>query len=211
MGSLINPYCTLADVQHEASNIDLADAGGMEDMITRASRWIDDYCHRDFLYHDHRTIPLEVEPSWVAGQRIYLPWPVISLTEVTLDGIALDSNLYRIESTRSSATGVILRDKDWYAESPRDGVGTGAVKGLPTLIKLKGQFGYAQATTNPTTTPSPDLPSAIVQATAVAAAVFSGLVKREFVGLSGERTATVLREVPKGTLASISRYVRQLV
>jgi hypothetical protein len=211
MGSLINPYCTLADVQHEASNIDAADAGALEDMITRASRWIDDYCRRDFLYHDHRTDALEVEPSWVAGQRIYLPWPVISLVEVTLDGIVLDANLYRVESTRGSATGVILRDKDWYAETPRDGVGTGSLKGMPTLIKLKGQFGYAQAATNPTTTPSPDLPSVIVSATAVAAAVFSGLVKREFIGLGGERTTTVLREVPKGTLASISKYVRPLV
>lgn len=211
MGTLLNPYCTLEDVQHEASNIDPADAGDLEDQITAASRWVDEYCRRDFLYHDHRTTALEVEPSWVAGQRIYLPWPIISLTEVTVDDEVVDSTLYRKESTRLSATGVIVRDRDWFPAPTRVGVGNGNVQGLPPIIRLKGQFGYAEAPTDPATTPSPDLPKAVVQAAAVAAAVFSGLLKREFTNLGGERQSVTMREVPKGVLAALGPYRRALV
>jgi hypothetical protein len=196
-----NPYCRLADVQHEASNTDATDAGELEAEIPHASRWVDWYCRRDFYHHDHATTPLRVDESWIALNKIFLPWPKLTLTEVTVDGVVLDSSLYVALTEQFGLSSTLVRGGPWRAED-RDPLA------LPVEIMLKGTFGYAPAAVDPTTSPSPDIPPPIVKATALVAAIMCGKVVRESVSYGGDKQTIVLRSIPKGVLADLAQFRR---
>jgi len=83
--ALVNPYCTVAQVQAEIRNTAAAITTQLEEAINQASRWIDARLGRDFYQHDYSTTAL-VLTKWddvAFGDIIFLPFrPVISLTEV---------------------------------------------------------------------------------------------------------------------------------
>lgn len=202
--SHLNPYCRVADVQHEASNTDASDAGALEAEIPAASRWVDWYCKRDFYYHDHQTTALQVDESWFAKNRIYLPWPTLSLTEITVDGEVLDPSLYVKVKDPCGISSMIVRDGLWRDVS-------GENLSLPVEVLLKGTFGYAPAATSPASTPSPDIPSPIVKVTALVAAIMCGKVVRESVSYGGDKQTIVLRAIPKGALQELLPFRRLIV
>lgn len=214
MTALLNPYCLLRDVQAEAGNTYPDDAEDFLVEINKASRWIDQHCRRDFLFHDHATTALTVPASWCAENVIFLPWPVITLTEITVDGIALQSSSFSFENVPGETCGKIYREGNWLA---RDNYGVGLqaekVITLPLRIQMKGTFGYAPSVTTPTAVPSPDIPADISQACAVIAAVRSGKLKREISlpGGGGAREAVTVRNVPKDTMATLARYRRGII
>ena len=204
--TLLNPYCTLRDAQAEAGNTNSDDARDLLHEINKASRWIDEHCHRDFLFHNHAATPLVVHESWCAGNVIYLPWPVITLTEVKVGGVVLASAEYRTSLRPGSATAKIERNGSWLPGPSSSLALTTESLAMAPLIELRGTFGFAPADTAPTSTPSPNLPATIVQACAAIAAIRSGLVKREVTGLSGQREAITVRSVPKAILESLGTY-----
>lgn len=198
---LLNPYCTLKAAQIEAGNSDGEAAPDFLVEINKASRWLDEHCQRDFLFHDHTTTSLVVQEAWCAGNVIFLPWPVITLTEIKVAGAVLDPGSYRHSRRPQSATEKILRSGNWL-----DSTEPGASSALPPLIELKGTFGFAPAATNPTSTPSPDIPASISQACAAIAAIRSGNVRREITGPGGTREAITVRNVPQSILDSLKPY-----
>jgi hypothetical protein len=223
---LVKPYCTLEDVQRETQNKDTDDVPDFIEAINQASRFIDDYCRRDFLFHDHTTEPLSVIPSWCASNVIYLPWPVLTVTEVSIsDGrgnvAVLSPDRYVIENAPRTSTGKIIKDGRWKQGDVYDASGLIPQKviKLPSRIQIKGTFGYApfEDTTPPTPNfdanswPSPSIPMQIRIAAAVIAGVRSGKARREWTDVTGTRQSTTVKTVPKDTMDSLNRYRVQLV
>lgn len=220
---LVNPYCTLDDVQKELQNNDADEVPSLLTAINQASRAIDWYCGRDFMYHDHTTTPLTVLNIWCSANIIYLPWPVIELSEVTVaDGFGVPAILpvsdYGFIRNPLSPTGQVIRSGRWLAGDLYSDSGLLSLRtyGMPRQITLKGKFGYALAvdpaapSTTPgfsaTAVPSPNIPMDISIACTVIASVRSGKARRDLVDFSGNRTSQTLRTVPKDVMAMVMRY-----
>lgn len=204
--TLLHPYCTLRDAQAEAGNTNADDARDLLQEINKASRWLDEYCHRDFLFHDHTAAPLVVHESWCAGNVLYLPWPVLTLTEIKIGGVVLAPAEYRWSLRPGSATAKIERNGTWLPAPSSSVALAGEAITMAPLIELRGTFGFAPASTAPESTPSPSIPATITQACAAIAAIRSGLVKREITGFGGQREAITVRSVPKAILESLGKY-----
>lgn len=199
--NLENPYCTLREAQTEAGTSDPASAQELIVEINKASRWIEEHCNRDFLYHDHATSPLVVDESWCAGNVIYFPWPVLTLTEIAVGGAVLSASEYRVSIRPRSVTAKIERNGAWLPVAE-----PGAELTMQPRITLKGTFGFLPAATNPSSTPAPTIPATITQACAVIAAIRSGQVRREINVPGGGREAVTVRAVPKPVMESLGTY-----
>jgi hypothetical protein len=188
--SLINPYCTVEQVQKELKNTSLDVVAEIERAINEASRWIDRHLERDFLFHDYSTAPL-VFAKWskeVIDEVIYLPWPIIALTAVTVGGTAYAENVdYYVPTERNGERRTVLSlAGNWPVGMPPD-----------DTIELTGTFGYAQADT---ATPPTGLPDEISKAAAMIAAAFSNHNKLELVAVDGSKQTVIDKQVPKTAL-----------
>ena len=96
MITLVNPYCTRAEVQAELKNADTAQAvlDDIDSAINGAARWIDNYLHRTFYTLDYRTTAktYHQHSREVIGDMVVLPGPVTSLSEVKLGADVLVEN-----------------------------------------------------------------------------------------------------------------------
>lgn len=90
MATLYKPYCSLEDVVQAAGNSEPEVSDIFIESINLASRRIDEICGRDFWSHDHLTDPYIVPRRRVIGNVVILPFEIISLTEVKLDGVEID-------------------------------------------------------------------------------------------------------------------------
>jgi hypothetical protein len=221
---LLRPYCTLADVQRETQNTDPDDVESFKQAINQASRWIDWYCRRDFYYHDHSTGALSVEENWTAGAKIFLPWPVITLTQVQTQDVfgsstVLPAESYRVQPSILTACGVIVSDTRWVRP---DVFTTGGLlpqrsNAMAAMIQLTGTFGYAPVMTSggspviDTTKASVDIPMEISTACAVIAAVRSGKSKKEIIDYSGQKQSATVKAIPRDVMEMIGRYRRPIV
>lgn len=85
--TLVNPYVSLEELKRELSikATDAAADDSLLDAINAASRWVDHYTDRDFLFHDYSAAALvfdEFDDSVVAD-HLFLPYrPAISVTEL---------------------------------------------------------------------------------------------------------------------------------
>lgn len=206
---LINPYCSVADVQAELKNHNTAFGSDVaSDVITlainRASRWVDDYKARDYFLHDHSSTVLTIT-LWDAitmENRLYLPFPnIITLTEVVEGGITLTLNtdfIYEYDRKRREVIALIRLggslvsfltsenmspDPRWMIGEPPSGV-----------VTLKGKFGYDQATSAAVPT---GIPQEIQWATIQVAAAFTGHNRKEVVGVDGTKESIIDRSIPK--------------
>jgi hypothetical protein len=229
--TLLFPYCTLKEVQIETQNTEPADATDFVLAINSVSRWIDRACKRDFLFHDHHETPLRVPLSWCAGNTIYLPWPVLTLSTCTVsaDGVPgepLDAADYAFENTPLSSTGKVHRSGRWnnYDLWSHAGVVIRRVSALPRVITLTGTFGYPSRSTTAAPVglvpgvvtvhsdePAPDLPADIRQACVQIAAIRSGKMRKEIIDLSGSRQSVTLRTLPRECADVLDRYRIALV
>jgi hypothetical protein len=200
--TLLNPYCTLSDAQAEAGTTDDASADELIVEINKASRWIDEHCNRDFLYHNHASSPLVVSESWCAGNVIYLPWPVLTLTEITIGTATFAATEYRVTRRPGSATSKIERNGTWLPEEKF----SASPPVMAPQITLRGTFGFTPAATNPAGNPSPEIPATIVQACAAIAAIRSGQVRKEINIPGGGREAVTVRAVPKPVMDSLGKF-----
>ena len=201
--ALKNPYCTLADVQTETANNSHEDADQFRSEINAASRFIDGYCGRDFLLHNHTITPLVAGKNWIAGNVLFLPFPVISLTKITVDGFELPSADYIFENGTPRSTAQVIKSGQWIRKRQ------GSQFALPPKIELTGMFGYVPAATDSDI--SPDLPQEIVTACRVLAAIRSGKVKREFTTPDGNRQVATVRNLPPDITASLNRFRQPVI
>jgi hypothetical protein len=197
---LLNPYCTLVEVQRECSNDDARDIDQFNEEINWASRWLDDHCRRDFLPHDHTSTPLLVKKAWIVGNVIYLPMPVRTLTGITVDGAAIAADTFVFENSNQHSKATIVGARAWDSAAGKPGFR------LPVKIELTGTFGYTPAATDPAKNPPLDIPQQIRTACRIIAAIRSGKVKREFVTPDGNRQVATARNLPPDVLKSIAPY-----
>ena len=208
---LVNPYTLVSDVQDECRNSnDVGAANKMANAINRASRYIDDYCHTDFLFHDCTTNPLEVQPDWAQGQSIFPPWPILTLTAITFlnppepyivppINYMVWTQGYFPEIQMAEAWG-----KFWarvYGEINR----VGRLDPVHR-IQLTGTFGLPADTTNPGTVPPPTLPYAIRRSCTLIAARWSGEYRKEQIGFGGERVTVVDEKIPEEATKLLQKY-----
>lgn len=171
-------YCSLGAVQRETGNSNSDNDVWFTECITGASRWIDDYCLRDFGTHDHATTAYQVPWSEVISDTLFVPWPIITLTEVKVGETVIPVADYFFEVGRRS-----IRKLDGSLWSKTDGV-----------ITLAGTFGYA----------SP--PSGVVRACVLIASAWSHEKRRERVDLNGQRTSLLDDRVPDDALTLLRRF-----
>ena len=196
---MLRPYTTINEVQRETKNSGSELNEWYGECITTASRIIDEKCHRDFWYHDHREEPFDVVVERVLGDEVFLPFPIIHLTEVRVaryDGdslITLDSEEYRFRNgSRSIKSTYKLGD---FGEYPFDGI-----------LQVKGEFGYMLDTEHPNLLPPPTIPSEVRRACTLIAANISVEKHLEQVGLDGNRVELLSTMIPTEANKLLSRW-----
>ena len=223
---LQSPYCTVEDVQRETQNRNADDVQLFIGSINSASRWIDGYCRRDFLYHDNATTALIVDERWAVFNKIYLPWPVLTLTKVESSDAfgnltAMTTTDYRV-NPQGLVNAVVEGNVCWFAPDQFSTPGLLPRKNfsMRPQVKLTGTFGYRLpvaadwgSPTGFTATgwPSPSIPSEISVACAVIAAVRSGKAKKDIIDFSGQKQSATVKVMPKEVMETLSRYRRPLL
>lgn len=183
---LSTPYCSLVDLQRELKNED-ADADELtlarhEQCINRASRAAELFCGRDWTYHNHASSALTVKQRWIILKSIYLPWPIKTLTAITIDGVTEDTDDWRFE-----VGGKEVERVGAWPEWPFDN---------QDFIQLTGTFGY----THPDLTEPPTdtaFPEAIRRAVTLIAAAWTGDYRKEVMGLEGGKESMLVTDIPK--------------
>lgn len=175
-------------------NTNSADTDWLQECINLASRRVDELCHTDFWYQDHSASALTIREEWVVKDDIYLPWPIITLTEVSVDGTVLVDQLnyrYRVGSKK-----IVYAGARWPEHKIED------------WILVKGTFGWE---ITDTTTPPTNLPTAITRATVLLAAAYSLKKRREVLNVVGEKENILDTMEPKEVRTALGRYRRMFV
>lgn len=209
--TLLNPYCTLEDVQKECENHDAEDSLVMLDAINAASRRIDSYCRRDFLWHDHSLTPFSVLDSMIVRETIYLPWPLAELSKIVIvtDGVEeiVDPKRYRASvDLQKSSTRIVLAGK-WLGAVNLDlaGMTSGSIISLPPEVRIYGCFGYA-VDGSATEVPSRSLPAGIRRACTVIAAVWSGKLRKQVQDFNGGSTTVTQKAIPQSVIDMLDDF-----
>lgn len=192
--ALVNPYCTLVQLQKEIKNEDADDDAAVlawhEDCINRAARMVDEYCQRDFLFHDHSASKLSPKERWIVGKDLFLPWPVKTLTAVELDSEVQDTDDYRFDVGER----MIHMSTAW----PFDTLDN-------TFIELTGTFGYGDGTS---TAPPDDttFPPNVTRAAILIAAALTGDHRKEHMNKEGQVQSLLTTDVPVEAKALLHRH-----
>lgn len=191
----VNPYTTLTLVKRELkfteSRTDVD--GELVNAINRASRYVDDFTSRDYFFHDQSVTPLtysDRSPE-VAGAVLSLPWPIITLTAITLGDLALVEGVdfLRVNPNANQIQGAKLYRLSGAKYRPWNI--------LPTaLLTLTGIFGYAQG--NPTNAAAVPIgiPARVANATIQIAAAMSGHNRKQIIDLNGQAQDVANNKIP---------------
>jgi hypothetical protein len=168
--------------------------------INDASRMMETFARRGFWNYEYLLAdPYVVPESDLLESKVFLPWPVITLSGVYLDGeLLVLGDDYTFENTREGGYGAVISfvssdTKAWF-DSDDDSEGD---------VELVGVFGYTLATVegeDDPTAPPVDLPSDIQRACTLIAAAISGLNQRETLNYSGDRVSLTDSRIPKDAM-----------
>ena len=191
MATLNKPYCTLAQLQEYLGNDQSSEDEWFQECINRASRIMELWCHTDFWYHDYSVTPLTIQRRWVVKDKIYLPWPIITLTRVLSEETELTNGSdYRYEVGRKR---IVYAGAIWPQDKIED------------WITVYGTFGYTiTSTTQPPTDVS--FPATLTQACVEIAGALSGENRKEVVDLSGIKQSLLDRKIPMSAQRYLNRH-----
>ncbi len=199
--ALSKPYCTVADVKSYTGDSDLG-TGTCEEAINYASRFVEQHCRRSFWYHDHSSTALTVDYRDITPDIIYLPFPIITLTEVKQEDDVLESDAYtgmsdgriRLRKNSSSIWRIIRYDKYIFNKE--------------LDITIKGTFGYTiSGTTAPPT--DADFPASVRRATVIIASAFTN--ENEETNLFGQGTPIPIKDIPEEAYKLLKEYRRSAI
>lgn len=201
--TLVDPYCTLADVQRETKNDRSELSDWFISCINRASRFVEEYCNRDFLYHQYTAdTPFVVPKERVIGDSIYLDWPIRSLTGV----YQWESDLGKTHSPTATET---LETSSYYIDNGSVRKSSGEPFGEYPLVEtwfgVSGNFGYPIAEGEDI---SSVLPAHVRRATAIIAATFSAERRMEQMSFDGSRIELTDLRIPTEVWMMLKRYRR---
>lgn len=200
--ALEDPYCSVEDVQRETGNSDEDLMFQFEDAINLASRWIEDHCQTDFLPHDHSSSAYTVSLRDTIKDTLFLPWKIITLTEVAAAGVVIPAAEYYYDA---GSRGIRIRSGSNWITKPKDtnrGDNSFAMQwqiastGYSEPITVKGTFGY--------TTP----PAAVRLACTKIASALTHEKRRERVDMNGGRTSILDERIPDDSLMLLKRFRR---
>lgn len=198
--TLDRPYCDLLDVQEITGNSESEAADTLRRAINAASRLVEDETGRGFWFYDHAETAYAVPRKCVVGEFVSLPFPVITLTAATLDGVAVDVGALYLSDQQDSTT-TLVNSTDW-----------GAIP-FTGAITLTGTFGHAlieaseeEGSPDPAQTAPPTIPASVRRATALIAAALSNEWRRERVALDGSRESMLETRIPAEALTLLRRY-----
>lgn len=197
--ALYRPYCTLEDVQRETQNVDTGEVlDKFIDCINGASRFTDEYCRRDFWFHDHSQTPILVP---VIGHSAFMHWPILELSGIQLG----TEDTILTEGYTFNASVIDLTDaRNRF----------GKLKGLVRSVKVYGKFGYQLVEADLTATPPiipeehppVNLPYSIRKATALIASAWSGEYTKDRIGIDGQRVSVSETRIPLEATKLLSMY-----
>lgn len=199
--ALSKPYCTVADVKSYTGDSELG-TGTCEEAINYASRFVEQHCRRSFWYQDHSSTAYTVDYRDITPDIIYLPWPIITLTEVKQEDSTLETDAYtgmsdgRIRLRKnSSSIWRVLRYNKYIFNSELD-------------ITIKGTFGYTvSGTTAPPT--DVDFPASVRRATVLIASAFTN--ENEESSIFGDGTPIPVKDVPEEAFKLLKEYRRSAI
>lgn len=180
--TLLNPYCTVAQVQAEIRNEDAAITTQIEAAINSASRYIDSYKGRDFHQHDYTSTDLIIDrlDACNFGEYLFLPYrPIISIASVTLTGVPMIAD-----------TDYVVKDHALISL-----IGSWAI-GYPPIdvVRVRGKFGYAQTKSSDVPV---GLPDTINRAAILIASALSGHNMKEVISVTGTKETIYDKTIPK--------------
>lgn len=184
-----------------------------KDCINAASRAVDEFTQKDFKIHDHASTALSVLRRWVIGNTIWLPWPIVTLTEVKENNIVVDPAWYYYEVGRQSIARItnslpVALGMPVVGEFSSDGDTIGAgprwtTPGGVFTLTVKGTFGYTATTTADV---PPTLPPTVRRATTLIAAAWTMWNRKEVVGMEGSRQSILDSRLPKEALLLLEKH-----
>ena len=199
--ALSKPYCTVADVKSYTGDSDLG-TGTCEEAINYASRFVEQHCRRSFWYQDHSSTAFTVDYRDITPEIIYLPWPIITLTEVKQEDSVLEADAYtgmsdgriRLRKNTKSIWRAISRNKYLFNDE--------------LDITIKGTFGYTiSGTTAPPT--DADFPASVRRATGIIASAFTD--ENEEVNIFGQGTPIPQKDIQEEAFKLLKEYRRAAI
>ena len=199
--ALSKPYCTVADVKSYTGDSDLG-TGTCEEAINYASRFVEQHCRRSFWYQDHSSTAFTVDYRDITPEIIYLPWPIITLTEVKQEDSVLEADAYtgmsdgriRLRKNSKSIRRAISRNKYLFNDA--------------LDITIKGTFGNTiSGTTAPPT--DADFPASVRRATVIIASAFTD--ENEEVNIFGQGTPIPQKDIQEEAFKLLKEYRRAAI
>lgn len=203
MALVTDGYCSLEALQRETGNSDADLVSWFEECIVSASRWVDDYCYRDFSLHDYTVNAYTIKRSEIVGDTIFLAGPLQSIAELKSGDMLIDPSLFDWEQGKRSIR--LIDGSHWISQntSRKDSLGYGmaweiARVGYTMPITIKCVFGYEEP------------PSAVQVATCRIAAAWTHEKRREKMAIDGTRTSLLDERIPEEATMLLKRF-RKLV
>jgi hypothetical protein len=198
--ALVKPYCTVADVKSYTRDNDITHL--CDDAINHASRFVDQHCRRSFWFQDYTSSAFIVDYRDITPDIIYLPWPIINLTEVKQEDSVLETDSYtgmsdgRIRLRKNSLSPWRIISRNTYQFNDE------------LDIAIKGTFGYT-ITSNDQPPTDPNFPTAIRRATTIIAATLTD--ENEEMDPFGEGTPIPVRSIPEEAFTLLKEYRRSAI
>ena len=156
---LEKPYCCKEDVYKITRSSDQELNEWYESCITVASRMVDDFCYRDFWFHDYSVDGFLLDEEDVVDDIISLPFPVITLDKVTsviMNDPETDADTVEPLDYRYRVGERIVTHKTTFANGVTAWTKDQDVDKYD--VRVYGTFGYALDTLDPDNTPPPTIP-----------------------------------------------------
>ena len=192
--TLYRPYCTLTDVQTVTGANDEGLDDTLNEAINHASRLVDEMTGRDFWFHEFAgDDTFVVSRNAVIGGIALLPFEVITLTAVGVDGSGLD-----VDALHYRAGEMFIESSSPFGGFP-----------FTSKLEVQGTFGYPLKIVEDVpvlTEPPPTIPMSIRRATALIAGALSGEWKKERVSPDGFRESILENRIPSEARALLKQY-----
>ena len=195
---LFKPYCTIDDVKAYIRNSEYDD-GFYAQAINQASRMVEKFTQKNFWFHNHRVTPFR--PKDIFENKVFFPFPIRSISSLTIDGYAVTSDSYHYVSVLDS-----VESRNYYIEmefvSEADLTNLAGVRLLnedpnqtPKKVLVKGEFGY-RVGQNDEFPIDPLFPAEVRRATTMIAGTLTDQFRREVVDKEGNKQNLLETMIP---------------